>query len=134
MNVNVERLIVLSEKRKFQNRMAKRAFRHGKSWRQVFVDCGGMCLNCYAVDGLEFHEPFGEDRNGWGRLQARVLFCSDCHTEEHYVLFHDDRYIRVSRLARDVSTEILLEGGYDNWIKNHNLIDRFAWLICQKGD
>ena len=124
----------LSEKRKLQNRMAKRTYSHGKNWRQVFVDCGGMCINCFNVISLEFHEPFGEDKYGWGMLQARILLCYDCHNEEHpNLLFRNDKYIKASMLSLDVDFEILMEGGYDNWIKNHGLIDRFAWLLCQKG-
>jgi len=126
--------VPLSEKRKFQNRMAKRAFRHGKNWRQTFVDCGGMCIRCYNHKGssLEFHEPFGEDNIGWGIMQARVLFCNTCHSEEHGRQFFDgDGYVQPSQLATDVDIEIQMEGGYDNWIKNHGLIDRFAWLLCQ---
>jgi len=121
----------LSEKRKFQNRMSKRTFIHGKSWRQIFVDCGGMCLNCGGIDALEFHEPFGEDKHGWGRLQARVLLCHDCHMKiEHALLFGNNPYVHISGLSCDVDAEILAEGGYNNWIKNHGLIDRFACLHC----
>ena len=126
-----------SERRKFQSRMAKRAFRHGKNWRQTFVDCGGMCLNCRAVDTLEFHEPFGEDKFGWGKFQSRILLCNNCHTEEHYGEIGGDSNTNVgkpSTLSEDVSIEIIMEGRYNNWIKNHGLIDRFAWLQCQKGD
>lgn len=122
------------ELRKFQLRMGQRAFKHGKNWRQVFVDCGGMCLSCGEVASLEFHEPFGEDKFGWGIFQTRVLLCPTCHTAEHSDMFDDTRFIRASRLAEDVNIEILIEGGYNNWIKNHKLIDRFAWLLCQKGD
>ena len=95
------------------------------------MDCGGMCIICYNVISLEFHEPFGEDKYGWGILQARILLCNGCHTDEHQDMFHGERFIRVSKLSDDVDIEIIMEGGYDNWIKNHGLIDRFAWLLCQ---
>lgn len=119
-----------NEKRKFQKRLSMRTLRHG-NWRQTFVDCGGMCLNCYNVISLELHEPWGENKTGWAMFQFRILLCHDCHNDVHDGLFHGERYIRVSLLAEDVNIEILMEGGYDNWIKNHGLMDRFAWLLCQ---
>ena len=120
-------------KRKFQNRIASRNHKHGKNWRQTFVDCGGMCLTCWAVDTLEFHEPFGEDKYGWGMLQARILLCHDCHNEEHDEIFGGDRSIKPSHLARDINIELILEGGYDDWIKNHKLIDRLGYLLVQRS-
>ena len=98
------------------------------------MDCGGMCFKCYAVDGLEFHEPFGENKYGWGVFQNRILLCPDCHSAEHSELLGVDRLVLPSMLTDDVDLEIYMEGGYDNWIKNHGLADRFAWLQCQKGD
>ena len=121
---------MLSEKRLFQNRNAKRAHKHGKNWRQVFVNCGGMCLKCFAVDTLEFHEPFGEDKLGWGILQSRVILCHDCHMGiEHQDMFNGMRYIRPSQLSDDVAIEIMVAGGYDNWIKKFNLEDTFGRLL-----
>lgn len=120
---------MISEKRKFQNRMAQRTFRHG-NWRQTYVDCGGLCLICFTTDNLEFHEPFGEDKNGWGILQARILLCNLCHDKEHYGV-RERRYVFASQLQVDVNIEVLLEGGYDNWIKNHGLMDRFGFLLAK---
>jgi len=119
------------EIRKMQNRMAKRAFRHGKNWRQVFVDCGGMCIKCYNHNSssLEFHEPFGEDKYGWGIFQARILLCNVCHGDEH----EEPANPISSMLLSDVEVEIMMKGGYDNWIKAFHLIDRFGWLLCQEG-
>ena len=129
----------LSEKRKFQNRMAKRSYKHGKNWRQVFVDCAGMCISkdeegmpCGHTDGLQFHEPFGEDRLGWGILQARVLLCTHHHTLEHERLFGgegDNWFIHPSCLDEDMDIEIQLHGGYDQWIKDFNLQDTFGRLL-----
>lgn len=124
---------MLSEKRRFQCRLANRTYRHG-NWRQVVVDCGGMCTNCYAVRTLEFHEPFGEDKYGWGKFQTRVLLCHDCHSLEHEKMFAENRNIQPSRLMEDVDIEIIMEGGYNNWIKNHNLIDRFAYLTIMREE
>ena len=120
-----------SYRRLFQNRMAKRAFRHGKNWRQVYINCGGMCLLCYEVDGLEFHEPFGEDKFGWNIFQSRVLLCHDCHMDkEHENLFTESPYLKPSRLQEDVNIEILIHGGYDQWIKDFKLEDTPArWLL-----
>lgn len=123
-----------SEKRRFQQRMANRTYRHGGDWRQVVVDCGGMCLTCYAGRGLEFHELFGEDRYRLGKFQVRVLSCHDCHSLEHGGIFEGNRNIHPSQLMEDVDTEVIMEGGYDNWIKNHSLVDRFACLIIIRED
>lgn len=119
---------------KFRTRLANRTFRHG-NWRQTFVDCGGMCIKCYNYNSgsLELHEPFGEDHFGWGMMQSRILLCAVCHNEEHMGGFQDVN-TKASQLAIDVDIEIELYGGYDNWIKRFGLIDRFAWIINQKGD
>ena len=145
---------MLSEKRLFQNRMAKRATKHGKNWRQVFVDCGGMCIAkdhrgnpCCEIEGLQFHEPFGEDKLGWGIMQTRVLMCPHHQaTLEHPGLFggEENWYIRASQVSEDVAIEMMLVGGleydtggtlvpargaYDKWIKKFNLQDTFGRLL-----
>ena len=125
---------VPSERRKFQQRMANRAYRHGKNWRQVVVDCGGMCLTCNIAKGLEFHELFGEDRHSLGKFQTRVLLCHDCHSLEHGEVFGGKRNIYPSQLLEDVDAEMIAEGGYSNWIKNHSLVDQFGCLITMKGE
>ena len=123
----------VSEVRKFQCRMAKRTYRHGKNWRQVFINCGGMCINCYKTEGLEFHEPFGENHNNWLKFQSRVLLCPSCHSEEHGNIFREEaRYIRRSQLSEDIDIEIMMHGGYNQWIKDFNLEDTFASLILAK--
>lgn len=118
----------LTEERKYQNRIAKRKYKHG-NWRQTVVDCACMCIVCHVVDGLEFHEPFQEDKIGWGMFQQRVLLCHDCHTEEHHTLFHGDRYIKVSHLSADVSKEMTRHGGYAQWIKDFELQDTFGRFL-----
>ncbi len=123
------------ERYNFQARMRKRAYRHGKNWRQVYVDCGGMCVSCYAVDTLEFHEPFREDKMGWGVFQSRVLLCYDCHHEETRLQgFVNMKNTKPSQLAEDVNIEIIMEGGYDEWIERYNLVDRFGYVLLLKGD
>ena len=110
--------------------MAKRSHRHGKNWRQVYINCGGMCLNCGAVDGLELHEPFGEDHYGWGMFQSRILLCHNCHSKvEHGNLFGGNRYIKPSMLSIDIDAEIRLYGGYDQWMTYFNIQDTFAILV-----
>lgn len=122
----------------FQNRMAKRTFIHGKNWRQVWVDCGGMCVRkgedgipCGSAEYLEFHEPFGEDGsgNGWGRLQSRVLFCFPCHCKEHPALSGEPWRKVGNTLNDDVQIEIWMLGGWDNWIKRFALQDTFGRLL-----
>src|SRR4030067_2265453 len=127
INVYVEPPTVLSERRLFQNRIAKRTFIHGRNWRQVFINYGGMCYRGYAVEGLEFHEPFGEDKYNWSMLQARILLCHDCHMNGiHQDMFNQDSYLRPSRLSEDVSVEMLIHGGYDQWVKDFKLENTFA--------
>jgi len=128
---------MLSEKEKLQGRGRNRKYRHG-NWRQIVVDCGGMCvakdkdgLPCCNVNGLEFHEPFKENKHGWLMFQQRILLCNHHHWKEHTDHFpkEENRYIHISQLNEDVSIEILLHGGYDNWIKHYNLNDTFGRLL-----
>ena len=114
--------------RKFQLRMARRKYKHG-NWRQAVVDCGGMCIRCWSVDNLEFHEPFGEDKLGWGIFQQRLLLCHTCHDKEHSELFGENRNIQPSLLSEDVSIEILRHGGYQQWLKDFNLKDTFGRFL-----
>ncbi len=118
----------IKERAAFQSRMAKRKLRHGGRWRQVFIDCGGMCLMCYNVSSLEFHEPFGEDKLGWGVFQSRVVLCHDCHAGEPNT---PDSYTvgQPSQLAEDVAIEMIICGGYDNWVKKFGLQDTFGRLL-----
>lgn len=132
----------LNDMRRFQNRMAKRTFKHG-NWRQTVINCGGMCITkmddglpCGAVDGLEFHEPFGEDHIGWGIFQSRVLLCYLHHNDEHERLGfrHNghgapDECIKPSRLMADVDIEMMMCGGYDRWLKKFKLQDTFGLFL-----
>lgn len=110
----------------FFNRMYKRKLRHGENWRQVWVDCGGMCIRCNSVDFLEFHEPFGESE-GWERMQSRVLLCVYCHCQEHPNRGTERNTSKT--LNDDVQIEIWMHGGYDQWIKDFNLQDTFGRLL-----
>jgi len=122
----------------FFNRMAKRTFKHG-NWRQVWIDCGGMCIYrdiegniCGAVDNLYFHEPFGEDHNGWGMMQSRIILCGTHHHEEHNELFGglDENWRgKYPVLNDDVQLEIWMHGSYDQWVKDFNLQDTFWRLL-----
>jgi len=114
---------------KLCRRNYNRTVRHG-NWRQVYVTCQGMCQ--YSENGngicgetryLEFHEIFGEDKKGEGKMQQRVLMC-----QYHHSLLpgHDlvkSRYYP-SMLSEDVSLEVLLCGGWKKWLKKYNLIER----------
>ena len=123
-----------SKWRKYQNRIAQRAHTHGKNWRQTVVDCGAMCIVCYGLNSLEFHERFGDSKMGPGRLQPRVLLCVECHNAEHASVFQPNRFTEHSQLLQDVDYEIFMVGSYDNWIKKYELIDRFGWILNHKGD
>jgi len=80
---------------------------------------------CGATERLELHEVWGENGDpSKGRFQQRVLLCNFHHAllEDrcHQTEFILDQY-RPSKLPEDVELEILLEGGYDNWVKKWGL-------------
>ena len=132
------------ERQKLSTRGSVRAFRHG-NWRQTYIDCLGMCVAkvngddvpCGAVDGLELHETFGENghRNN-PKFQQRVLLCN-----LHHALLEDrghqaelilDQY-KPSRLSEDVALELMLEGGYENWVKKWGLDDSRSGSLLFSG-
>lgn len=115
--------------KRYTDRIYRRQLRHN-NWRQVYVDCLGMCQYplddggvCGEVDTLEFHEIYGEAKNGESRLQQRVLICN-----HHHWLIHGKAWVNVrhysSMLQFDVELEIKACGGYKNWLKEFNLIER----------
>lgn len=118
----------------YKDREAQRAFwrrtyrrrRHG-NWRQVYVDCDGMCqfpVNggvCGAVDDLEFHEQFGE--NGDGRMQQRILYCNSHHDEVHNDVTINERHYP-TMLQADVGAEIEDAGGYRAWLDKFGLKEK----------
>jgi hypothetical protein len=119
--------------RRYQYRVGQRNHRHGNNWRQVVVDCAGLCVwkdnegyPCCSIENLQFHEPFGEDKLGWGIFQQRVLLCSEHHdiAERHY--FERNRMSYQSLVLEDVSLEILACGSYDKWVERYGLKDRFG--------
>jgi hypothetical protein len=115
--------------------MRVRKHRHGEGFRQVFVDCGGSCVKCGSVDGLELHEPFGEDKKKEGKMQRRIVLCNECHRAEHPKHANGQMKLwefKPSILSDDMDLEIYLHGGVEEWIKDFNLIDR--WGISIVGD
>jgi len=119
---------------RYLERCSKRKRKHG-NWRQVVIDCGGMCIwrengkICGAVSNLQFHEPFGEDKLGWNIFQQRVLLCAYHHDIAEQHIFRDNRFSFASKLMEDISFEILLLGGYDKWVEEFNLVDSFGRLL-----
>ncbi len=114
---------------KYLDRVRKRDERHG-NWRQVFLDCMGMCqfpvdegVVCGELEGLEFHEQFGEVKNGEAKFQQRVLLCN-----YHHFSVHGDKWVNKrhypSKLQTDVQIEILLCGSLQDWIEQYKLIER----------
>lgn len=108
------------------NRCSMRKTRHG-DWRQTYIDCDGMCQGmledgtvCGEQDTLEFHEQFGEDRKGEGKMQLRILLCNLCHSLQplHHCV-NPRRY--PSMLQSDVAYEIAREGSVEAWMKRYNL-------------
>lgn len=68
--------------RAYLTRCRKRRVRHG-NWRQTIADYGFLCGRCGAPEIADLHEPFGEDHNGDGKMQARIPLCYACHEAEH---------------------------------------------------
>ncbi|MBA7625499.1 hypothetical protein ES703_32929 [subsurface metagenome] len=117
------------ERQALASRGCKRTYRHGP-WRQTYVDCNGMCQ--YPVNGgicgnlefLEFHEPFGEINGQDMKFQQRVLLCPDHHAElegENVREMVKNQW-QGSMLQNDVAMEILLCGGYQQWLDRYNLL------------
>lgn len=82
---------------------------------------------CSETEGLEFHEMWGENHDGHrSKFSERVLLCSLHHAliegRAHQAEFILNQY-RPSRLQEDVNLEMLLEGGYRNWVKRWKLDD-----------
>lgn len=119
-DIDLQRFIVRGEHREK---------RHG-NWRQVFLDCSGLCVyevepdvTCSELDGLEFHEIFRETKKGENKFQQRVLLCN-----YHHWSVHGEKWVNVrhypSMLQTDVTIELYLCGGLVEWIAKFNLIDR----------
>lgn len=114
------------EMQTYANRCCMRTRRHG-NWRQIYIDCDGMCQGaiedgtiCGEQDTLEFHEMFGEDRNGEGKMQLRILLCNGCHRlQPHHHCVNPRRY--PSMLQDDIAFEIAREGSIDGWMERYNL-------------
>lgn len=118
----------------WRNRCAKRTYRHG-NWRQVFIDCGGACAHCGSFTLLEFHEQFGEDHKGDGKMQQRLLLCNSCHKEEEQHWNVNGRRHN-SLVCEDVQAEIDWCGGMDAWAERYSL-DLSRWgsrIVLKWGD
>jgi len=110
-------------------RVEKRAKRHG-NWRQVYLDCLGMCqfpieegVICGELEGLEFHEQFGEEKGEEVKLQLRVLLCNYHHWSVHGEKWVNKRHYP-SMLQTDVNIEIKLCGSLADWVEHYGLIER----------
>jgi len=109
---------------RFFSRIEKRTERY-PNWRQVFLDCFGMCqypINdeqiCGNPDTLEFHESYDDE----GTVIQTVLVCNYHHFSIHQGIVNPRHY--PSRLQIDVEVEIKLAGGLSEWQKKFNLIER----------
>jgi len=102
-----------------------RTRRYG-NWRQIYVDCGGMCTGiledgsvCGELEDLEFHEEFGKDG-----FKLTRLYCLQCHQKVHgESITLNPRHYR-SRLQEDVQREIQECGSYEAWKSKYHLIDK----------
>lgn len=113
----------------YLHRVIHRDKRHG-NWRQVFLDCQGMCQYpiaeskiCGELETLEFHEQFGEAKGEELKLQQRVLLCNYHHWSVHGEKWVNPRH-RLSMLQADVGAEVLLCGSLANWVEHYDLIER----------
>jgi len=124
------------ERRAFVQRCDWRTRHHG-NWRQIFIDCGGVCTYldedgnvCGAVEDLELHEIFGENHGRDDpKFQIRVLRCPYHHSLEPQ---HNPKSFwgqRFSLLCQDVQKDIEYCGSYDNWIRKYDLIDRWGYSM-----
>lgn len=118
---------------RFHTRNQNRRLRIGTGWRQVVVDCGGICVMCGETEGLEFHDLF-EEKNGNGskhiRMHQYVLLCLKCHQGEHLQEGWRVATNRpVSQLMKDVDYEVWCSGGYKAWVERFGLEDRFGVLL-----
>jgi hypothetical protein len=123
-------------------RASDRTRRHG-NWRQVFIDCGGMCiaringevLPCGSHDSLELHEVWGENHNNEiGKLSQRILLCNHHHG---LIGGHRERLIHnqvhSSMLFEDVMLEQTKCGGYRDWVALYELDDSRFGACCFDG-
>lgn len=121
------------ERRNQYQRILMRTKRH-PDWRQVFLDCNGMCVFrdengslCGSVDALEFHEVWIEAKAGENKFQQRVLVCNFHHFVEHvkdgFVGKVNPRPWK-NKLQADVEFEMKRYGGLEGWVKHYGLIHR----------
>jgi len=94
-------------------------------------------LPCGKLDGLELHDVWGENGDSVGqKFQQRVLLCNLHHAliEDRY---HQAELIlgiyRPSMLQEDVQLEILLLGGYWNWVARWELDDTRSGCLLLVG-
>lgn len=114
------------ELRRRHNRVTNRN-RKFANWRQIYIDCSGMCVWCGEVEGLEYHHITPD---------IVVLLCHFCHDVEQDVdqasFFHYHRNMARSLLAEDIEYEIVKCGGYVNWLEKYNLKDTEGRLIHER--
>lgn len=112
-----------AERRALVNRTTRRTRTHS-NWRQVVVDCGGVCCAesnrqpCRSVDRLEFHAVYGE---GDGRFPGRLLLCQTHHADAHPYGYNTNAPHDSSKLYEDLVWEMELCGGWDGWIAKYEL-------------
>jgi hypothetical protein len=91
---------------------------HGRGWRAVIDFYNGMCAVC-GEEMEELHEPFGEDKEGQGKSQARIPMCYACHYTEHG---HGHKQGVVVRYLEDIDAEVRECGSYQEWCKKYHVV------------
>jgi len=82
----------------------------------------GDGIPCGELEWLEFHEPFGEEHQGEGRFQQRMLVCPNHHDQVHGGKVYNGGFPTIlSCVAPDVDMEIRKCRGYWPWVKRYNL-------------
>ena len=119
------------ERMKLYKRSWQRTKRHG-NWRQILVNYHFLCARCGSDNISDFHEPFGElregtncDNNGNSKFQQREPVCFDCHTQIHdgvvAQIVSPRKYM--SMVIEDANIEMLLCGGYNFWCTKYGVSD-----------
>ena len=123
------------------DRAEYRKRRHG-NWRQIAVDCAFMCIAwvngeeqpCGSQDSLEYHEVWGEEKDGYrAKFSQRVLLCNRHHSlvPGHRSSLIQHQY-KPSRLFEDLELEIAKWGGLQGWCDMYGLdSSRFGILVYQ---
>ena len=128
----------LPEKRRRYLRGWRRTKRHG-NWRQLVVDCDGLCALCKENPIEHFHDAFGENHKDDNRMQQRYPLCVLCHSKQHKEdNGRQDKLLenyagRPSVVTKDVLAEMKECGSFMKWCLKYKvtpiqgIFSRIVW-------